>query len=193
VNKKKLALASVALVTLLTVVAFAAFQYGVYYREAELNLDVGTRSIHLNVYLQRAGETEVITIKDGVAINNAGTLADIGANLTAAQLGGTPSTSAHWISLSTNDTSPATGWTEIIDEIVADGLERASGDYALTDVGEWTISHEFTASGTHTDVQLTGLQFAASGDGNLLGADTFTPVTLTSGDKLTVTWTVTVS
>jgi len=52
-----------------------------------------------------------------------------------------------------------------------------------------TLTDGVTA--THTDVQLTGLQYAVSGDGNLMAAKKFTAVTLTDQDSLTVTWTLT--
>jgi len=118
----------------------------------------------------------------------------IGLNWIEDQLGDSPATDpAKWISLSTDATSPVVGWTQIISEIASNGLERAAGTYASTDDGAWEISHTFTATGTHTDVQLTGLQWASSGDGNLMAANTFTPVTLTTDDSLTVTWTLTLS
>lgn len=65
--------------------------------------------------------------------------------------------------------------------------------YADNGTGSWTITKTFTATGTHTDVQLTGLQWAVSGDGNLMAANDFTAVTLANGDTLTVTWTLTLS
>ena len=45
------------------------------------------------------------------------------------------------------------------------------------------------------DVQLTGLNWDVTDDSNmdLLAADTFAAVTLENGDKLTVTWTITVT
>jgi len=101
---------------------------------------------------------------------------------------------AQWISLSLDATAPAAGWTQIPAEIVADGLERADGTYGSTGIGAWEIVHEFTASATLTDVRLTGLQWAlAPLDGNLMAANTFAPVTLNNGDKLTITWTITLS
>ena len=158
-------------------------------RDANLALDVSTYSFHVSTYIQRAGEDE-----STLWSHHAGVLADIGADWIEDQLGDTPSTSpADYISLSLSSSSPATGWTQIPSEIVAGGLSRAQGTYTSTGTGSWTIDYQWTATTTHTDVQLTGLQWAASGDGNLLAADTFTPVTLNDQDKLTVTWTITVS
>jgi len=177
------------MVTCLSITAsyLIGFEQG-YWRNAQLAMDVGTHSIHVTVYIQRVGEEK--TFWD----HHAGTLTTIGKNWIEDQLGDSPSTDpAKWISLSLSTDSPAAGWTQIPTEIVAGGLTRAAGTYASTGDGVWTEEYQFTASATHTDVQLTGLQWAVSGDNNLLGADTFTPVTLTSGDKLTVTWTITVT
>jgi len=183
----------VAVLTLSFAASYAiyatAYQNGINYeRNAALGMDVGTNSLHVTVYLQRVGEEPQFWS------HHPGQITTIGLNWIENQLGDSPATDpAEWISVSSNDTSPAAGWTQIIDEIAADGLTRASGAYTSTGDGVWTISYQFTASGTLTDVQLTGLQWAASGDSNLLGADTFTPVTLNDGDKLTVTWTITVT
>ncbi len=125
---------------------------------------------------------------------HAGVVTTIGLNWIEDQMGDSPSTdAAEWISLSTSASAPSAAWTQIPSEIASNGLERAASSYASTGNGQWTQSHQFTASGTHTSVQLTGLQYANTGDNNLLCSDTFTPVTLSSGDKITVTWTVTVT
>jgi len=157
-------------------------------RYADLNIDVGTSSIHVTVYITRSGgEKEYWD-------HHAGVLSTIGKNWIEDQLGDSPSTDpAKWISVSTDTGTPSAAWTQIPTEIAAGGLTRAVGAYTSTGDGVWTIVKEFTATATHTDVQLTGLQYAVSGDNNLLGADTFTPVTLYSDDKLEVTWTITVT
>jgi hypothetical protein len=119
-------------------------------------------------------------------------MVNIGFDWVEDQLGDSPdSNPAKWISLSLSSSSPVAGWTQIPTEIAADGLSRASGTYSDEGTGAWNIVYEFTASATLTDVQLTGLQSASSGDGNLVAAKTFTPVTLNNGDKLTITWILT--
>jgi hypothetical protein len=158
-------------------------------RDATLSIDISTYSFHVTTEIQRAGEDESTFWS-----HHAGVLTNIGADWIEDQLGDSPSTQpADYISLSTDATSPVATWTQIISEIASGGLSRAQGTYASTGTGQWTISYQWTASATHTNVQLTGLQYGSSGDNNLLAADTFTPVTLNSGDKLTVTWTITVS
>lgn len=159
-----------------------------YNRYARLDLDVGTSSLHVTVYITRSGKDQEYWD------HHAGVLTTIGKNWIEDQLGDSPSTDpAKWISLSTSASSPSAAWTEIPTEITTGGLARAAGTYISTGDGVWMITYEWTATATHTDVQLTGLQYAVSGDNNLLGADTFTAVTLNSDDKLNVTWTVTVS
>lgn len=194
-NRKRLL--PIVAVLVIGLVGLFSYNYGisVYRRYATLDIQVETGyCMHINVYVQRAGSDEIITIKDGVALDNAGVLTTIGLNWIEDQMGDSPSTDpAKWVSLSLDVGSPAAGWTQIPTEIAAGGLTRAAGTYTSTGDGVWTIDYQWTASTTHTDVQLTGLQYAVSGDNNLLGADTFTPVTLNNGDKLTVTWTITVS
>ncbi|TET14155.1 MAG: hypothetical protein E3J81_07160 [Dehalococcoidia bacterium] len=114
----------------------------------------------------------------------------IGKDWIAQQLGGSPdSNPAKWISLSLDGTAPVVGWTQIPTEIAAGGLTRADGTYSHTGgTNTWEIEATFSATATHTDVQLTGLQYAVSGDNNLMAAKQFTAVTLNDGDALTVTW-----
>lgn len=170
--------------------AISSFQLGgMYYRDVSVGVDVGTNSFHVTVHIQRVGESEPTFWS-----HHAGTLTTLGKNWIEDQMGDSPSTDpAKWISLSLSTDTPSAAWTQIPAEIVAGGLERAAGTYASTGDGVWTIEYQFTASATHTDVQLCGFQYAVSGDNNLLWADTFTPVTLNSGDKLTVTGTTTIS
>lgn len=177
---------AVAMVVLLIGVYFAGY-HACYQRYANYHFDISSTSLHIQWKIERLdGSIEYQY--------HAGVITTIGKNWIEDQLGDSPGTDpAKWISLSSDTGSPAVGWTQIPSEIASGGLERASGTYASTGDGQWTIEHQFTASATHTDVQLTGLQWASSGDGNLFGADTFTPVTLNSGEKLTVTATVTVT
>lgn len=175
-GKVKVSVIVCTLVALFGTVFFVGFQTGYYRREAELSIDVGTYSLHVTVYVN--GE---------YWDHHAGVLTTIGKNWIEDQLGDSPATDpAKWISLSTSSDSPAAGWTQIPTEITGNGLHRQAGTYASTGDGVWTIEKQFTANATNTNVQLTGLQWASSGDNNLLGADTFTPVTLNDGDKITV-------
>lgn len=188
------------IISLFTVLAlvlsltYSMSQTAHYRRMAGLELEVETGyCMHINIYVQRAGSDEIEVIKDGVALDNAGVLTTIGKNWIEDQMGDSPSADpAKWISVSNDAGAPAVGWTEIPVEIAANGLTRAAGTYASAGDGVWTISYQFTATGAQS-CQLTGLQWADAGDNNLLGADTFASVTLANGDKLTVTWTITVT
>jgi len=140
------------------------------------------------VWIQRVGE------EPEFVSHHAGVLTTIGKNWIEGSMGNAVGTTvADWISLSTNTTAPNAAWTEIPQEITTGGLARAAGAYASTGVGVWTITYQFTASASHTDVQLCGFQYGATGDGNLLWADTFAACSLASGDKITVTGTTTIS
>jgi hypothetical protein len=95
-------------------------------------------------------------------------------------------------SLSTSATAFSAAWINIPSEITTGGLERAEMTYASTGDGVWTLTYQWTAGATHTDVQRVGFNWdSVANDGSLAWADTFTPVTLNSGDKLTMTGTTT--
>jgi hypothetical protein len=99
---------------------------------------------------------------------------------------------AGFIALTTNATSPADGDTTLASEITTGGLARfESGTKTHASGGaSTTISHTFTASGTHTSVQKAAL-FDAASSGTMYHENTFTATTLISSDTLTVTWTLT--
>jgi hypothetical protein len=117
-----------------------------------------------------------------------------GLELIQAQLTTANTSYTKYISVSTSASAPDAAWTVIPSEITTGGLARAE-DTSIADngVGSYIVDYQFTASATHTNVQLTGLNWEGTpgGDGHLFAAATFTPVTLNSGDKLTEQWTVT--
>lgn len=105
---------------------------------------------------------------------------------------------ANYIALSTNAGGSSSAHTSVAGEITTNGLQRVgAGSLDTIDhtasTNETTIEHTFTSSGTHTNVQLTGLldNTLASGTSVLVHENTFTPTTLASGDELKVTWTIT--
>jgi hypothetical protein len=182
----------VAIIALLALVgAIASFAI-----DSEQSPETATRlSIHGHVVVEAYHYDEETGTYDLFYRDESSNLmVNIGFDWVEDQLGDSPSTDpAKWISLSTDATAPAAGWTQIPSEIAAGGLERAVGTYTDTGTGAWEIEATFTASATHTNVQLTGLQYAASGDNNLMAANTFTAVTLNSGDALTITWQLSLS
>jgi hypothetical protein len=128
---------------------------------------------------------------------HAGVLTTIGKNWIEDQISDSPSaTPAAYISLSRNVTAPNAAWTIIPAEIdTGGGLDRTGGTYTSTGDGVWTVAKQFTADAAYVAVQLTGLQWSDtdSADNTLLCADTFASTTLAAADKITVTWTITVS
>jgi len=99
---------------------------------------------------------------------------------------------ANFIALTTDDTGAAAGDTTLPDEIATGGLERAvaTGITHTNDTNVTTLVKTFTASATHTAVQMSGT-FNASSGGILAHEAVFTAVTLVSSDTLQVTWTLT--
>lgn len=185
----KAGLVGVVIAALLVGVYFAGY-HAAYERYANYHIDVGTSSLHIQWKIERLdGSVEYQY--------HAGVITLIGYDYMQDQIGDTASAStnvADEISLSTSTSTPLDSWTQIPTEITTGGLERATGTYTRSTSKVWTISHQFTASATHTAVQLTGLNWQLTPlTNNLFGADQFTPVTLNSGEKLTVTATVTLS
>lgn len=126
----------------------------------------------------------------------------IGIDFIAKQLSGAASATdvAKWISLS-NDTDdpPPAAWEQLggvsDTEITTLGMARTVGNYNHTGgTNTYTVDAIFTATGAVT-VQQTGLQWVATpgSDGDLMAANHFTSVDLTTDDTLTITWTITLS
>ena len=99
---------------------------------------------------------------------------------------------ANFIALTTDSTGAAAGDTTLPGEISTGGLERAVATTIthVDDSNTTTLVKTFTASATHTAVQMSGTFNAASG-AILAHEAVFTAVTLVSSDTLQVTWTLT--
>ena len=112
--------------------------------------------------------------------------AQVYTNLTAGTRG------ANFIALTSDSTGADAGDTTLPGEISTDGLERAVATTIThtNDTNVTTLVKTFTASGTHTAVQMSGTFNAASGV-TLAHEAVFTSVTLVSSDTLQVTWTLT--
>ena len=197
-KKTKFGIVTISLITLCLGITLMSFQMGLYVRDASLQMDVGTGyCIHFTIAVNRAnGDYELI--KDGVALDNAGVLTNVGLDFIEGKLFNdgfaNASANAKYLCLSTSASSPSAAWIDLPSEITTNGLERAEAAYASTGVGTCTLTYQWTATDTHTDVQLVGWAWDdTAGDGSLFGSDTFTPVTLNDGDKLTVTATNTVT
>jgi len=188
--QRKLKLALVTLVIILAAeLAILTYQQGYYTGLAQVKPEL---EIHVNVLVEHADGTV-----EG-PFHHAGTLTNTGKEYIEGKLGNNAFANntafAEYITLSTDTSSPSATWINIPSEITTGGLARAQGTYTSTGTGQWKIEKQFTASATHTNVQLTGLNWASgASSGSLMCADTFTAVTLNSGDKITVTWMVSVS
>lgn len=100
----------------------------------------------------------------------------------------------NYIALSTN-TSPADAThTSLAGEITTGGLERAVATTKSHSGGSntTTLAKTFTATATHTAVQLSGLFDSSNTSTSTMGHEaTFTSASLENADTLTVTWTLT--
>ena len=99
----------------------------------------------------------------------------------------------NFIALSVNTHTPVVGDTLLLGEITGTGLERAIATTIthIDDTNVTTLAETFTATGTHTAVQLSGIFNQGTVGGDMTHENTFTPANLISGDTLTVTWTLT--
>ena len=99
---------------------------------------------------------------------------------------------ANYIALTTDSSGADAGDTTLPSEISTGGLGRAIATTIThtDDTNVTTLVKTFTASGTHTAVQMSGT-FNAASAGILAHEAVFTSVTLVSSDTLQVTWTLT--
>jgi hypothetical protein len=99
----------------------------------------------------------------------------------------------NFIALTDDDTGADATDTSLPDEITGTGLERALATTISHSTGtnSTTLNKIFTASGTHTAVQMSGTFNQLAVGGTLAHESIFTPVTLASSDTLSVTWTLT--
>jgi len=95
------------------------------------------------------------------------------------------------IAVTSDATAPAATDTVLTGEISTNGLARADATTKTHGAGtnSTLIEHEWTASGTHNNVQKCGL-FNATSSGTLTHTGTFTTASLISGDKLKVSYTL---
>ena len=99
----------------------------------------------------------------------------------------------NFIALTSDSTGADAGDTTLPSEITTNGLERALATTITHSTGtnSTTLAKTFTASGTHTAVQMSGTFNQLAVGGTIGHEATFTSVTLASSDTLAVTWTLT--
>lgn len=173
-------------------------------------VDLGNGKYLLNIKVLGSGQeltlqTEVDVLiqhyRDGQLISEsygAGTLTTWGMNWIEQQLSGTVNAtqSALYLGDSNNAGAPDVGWTELPEEITANGLERALGVYTSTGNGAWNVTKTKSVTDTQS-TQLWGLYastIVGSGQTTLIAADS-TPAqkNCVNGDTLAETWQITVS
>ena len=161
-------------------------------RSRECHDDVNTKGIHgyvsVHVWRKATGEWETIDeyhpnllTTDGRDFYHAQVLT----NTSAGTRG------SGFLAVTTDSGAPAAGDTTLATEITTNGLARADATTKThTDnTNSTTIEHEWTASGTHTNVQKCAL-FNAGAAGIMTHEGTFTAASLISGDKLKVTYVI---
>ena len=99
----------------------------------------------------------------------------------------------NFIALTSDSTGADAGDTTLPSEITTNGLERALATTITHSTGtnSTTLAKTFTASGTHTAVQMSGTFNQLAVGGTIGHEAVFTSVTLASSDTLAVTWTLT--
>jgi len=185
-NRKKplFGLYAIAITLILVNSAVAA---NLYYRIAFVEPRV---AYNVEAWVRRAGSADwqLVSVTHNLLTNG-------GKDFVKTQLGTAANNSlVDDISLSTSASAADATWHNIPSEITNNGLERASGIYNTINTGNWKVFVTFNATGTHTNVQLTGISWVVTANGGALFAcATITAVTLQANDQLKITWTFTVS
>lgn len=103
---------------------------------------------------------------------------------------GLGSNGTNYVAVTTSTFTPAAGDTTLASEETLHGFARAQGTVAHTNgTNQSTVSITFTATGTETALQASGL-FTASSVGTLSHEATFTATNFVTNDQLGLTWTL---
>jgi len=103
---------------------------------------------------------------------------------------GTQVAACNYLALTDTAISPAATDTTLSGEITTNGLARIIGTYAhTTGADTYSIAHTWTATAAQS-AQGAGM-FNASSAGTMCFENTFTSVSLSTNDTLTLTWTIT--
>jgi hypothetical protein len=121
-------------------------------------------------------------------------ITNAGKDFIAQQIGSNASANgANYIGVTTTAVTPAAGHTTLAGEITNGGLARAQGNFTHTaGQNSFAVAKTFTATQSFSSVQAGGL-FTANTGGIMMAENNFTAVNLANNDKLTITWTVTLS
>jgi hypothetical protein len=117
-----------------------------------------------------------------------------GRDFIKAQVSGTgTATNCVFIAVGNSAVTPAAADTTLTGEVTTNGLGRASGTYASTGTGTFTLSKVFTATGAVATVQAAAVFTAVSAGTMCFEVGSLGPVTLANTDTLTVTWSGTIT
>lgn len=118
-----------------------------------------------------------------------------GKDFIKAQVSGTAVTgNCVYIAVGNSAITPAAGDTTLTGEVTTNGLGRASGTYASTGTGTFTLSKQFTdVTAATSNVQSAAVFTAVSSGTMCFEVGSLGPVTLNVNDTLTVTWSGTIS
>ncbi|MFN4336479.1 MAG: hypothetical protein ACK4FV_02720 [Candidatus Nitrosocaldus sp.] len=123
-------------------------------------------------------------------------ITDAGKDFIRQQAFGTASSTAQYIALSTDPTTPTPSDTTLVGEIISQGLGRAQGTATNGGTGQITISKTFTmTSGNQTSftINKAGLFDSSSGGTLVAVALISNPPTLQAGDSITINWQINIT
>jgi hypothetical protein len=104
----------------------------------------------------------------------------------------TPTNGLNYIALTNTAITPAPTDTTLSGEITTNGLARAQGTVTYTPVGTTTVAYTFTATGTQAAQAAALFTLAGPPPSGVMNHElTFTQRSLSSGDTLAVTYTIT--
>jgi len=99
-----------------------------------------------------------------------------------------------YIALSNVTADCSASATKLANEFTYGGLAKAECTVTDTGIGSWNCSHEFTSTDYMQAVQVASLNWNATAQqDDMFSCATFTSTNLENGDKLTITWTISIS
>jgi hypothetical protein len=172
------------------IVALLVLTIGVY-----IGRQQATAMFHGDAGPDPAGHVSVIAFRDGEIFyeyEQHNLITGNGSKHLRNFLGFANQTNAACIYLSlSDDGAPATTWGKLPNEILINGLDRATGTPSVVNRTAYQVTYTWTATASDT-VDVTGLHWDATdgSDSNMLAAADISSVSLQANDMLQVTWTV---
>jgi len=144
----------------------------------------------VSVYLKKAGSEDWILLS-----RKENTLTNIGKEWIENQMRNPQSVNkTQWITLSTVSSDCSATATKLANEITSGGLEKAQCSITDLGTGTWSCEYTFTATTSHSNVQVAGLHWNSTAQvDDMLACGTFTSVNLEANDQIKVVWNITIS